>query len=272
MMTATQGIIKLDSFASINAQAPAETVSSKYSFVPTTEVVDALAHKNWFPVKATQSRTRIEKHEGFQKHTIRFRNPDLGSLTTKDSVFPEIVLGNAHNALSSFCLMAGLFRLVCTNGLIVSEGFVDTVRVKHIGYTRDAVFNAIDYITDKLPAVTGAVNQFQQIELTPDEQNIYAMSALHLKYDEEVIDKGQFNISRLLAPVRLDDKPPTLWNTFNTVQEKFIKGGRFKVNDKDNHKRTINKARGINSIDENIRVNKALWVLTQRMAEIKVGG
>lgn len=261
--------ISLENFASINSQTPAETVSRKYSFVPTTEIINALQLRNWNPVKATQVKTRKAEHEGFQKHMIRFRNPDIEPITGKDNIFPEIVLVNSHNGLSSFNLMAGLFRLICTNGLIVADSLLDTMKIKHIGYTRDTIFNAIEYLTDRIPDVSKAINTYQEIELTPDEKGIFATSALHLKYEEEVIDKHTFDINRLLQPKRENDKPPTLWNTYNTIQEKFIKGDNFKVNEKTS--RYI-KARGIKSIDETVKLNKALWSLTQRMAELKTGG
>ena len=81
--------ITLENFTSINAQAPAGTVSGKYSFVPTTEIIDALQLKNWLPAKATQVKTRKVEHEGFQKHMIRFRNPDIAPITGKDNILPD---------------------------------------------------------------------------------------------------------------------------------------------------------------------------------------
>ena len=95
-----------------------------------------------------------------------------------------------------------------------------------------------------------------------------------MKWDEEEVEK-KIQIPRLLAPVRQADNKADLWSTYNVLQEKLIKGGRFAKKEATSryygtYNKTV-KARGVGAISENVRINKALWELTSKMAELKTG-
>lgn len=262
--------LDLNRFSSIQAVAERETLSKKYSFIPTTKVIRAFEQKGWLPVKASEVRAK-EERKGFQKHLIRFRHQNSEVLLNE--IHPEIVLTNSHDGLASFKIMAGMFRLVCLNGLIISDATFSNISIRHMGYTDHAVHQAIEQISDSIPGIAKNVKEFQEIELTPDEQGIFAQAALAVKYS--TVEEREFDILRLLAPVRRVDDNPTLWSTFNTVQEKLIKGGRYEkkpiytnMPGLKNITKT-GRARAVNSITEDVRINKGLWLLTEKMAELK---
>lgn len=264
--------VNLDNFRSITAAGQAGNLSEKYSFIPTTRVISALAEKNWLPVKAQEVKSRKTETAGYQKHMIRFRNSDMSPMVlTRDEVYPEIVLTNSHDGLASFNLSAGLYRVICTNGLVVADSMFNTARIRHMGYTDQAVHLAIEGISDVIPTVNSRLREFQGIELTKDEQGVYAAAALEIKYTPEELaaKKDVIRVDRLLRPDRRQDTDPTLWNTFNVVQEKFLKGGKYATKDTGYGYQHSRKVRGVNSITENIRLNKALWILTEKMAELK---
>jgi hypothetical protein len=50
---------------------PVAKASTRYSFVPTLTVVNALRDVGWFPISAEQSSARHEERFGFQQHMIR---------------------------------------------------------------------------------------------------------------------------------------------------------------------------------------------------------
>jgi len=214
----------LSRFQSINAQNEMDTLSKKYSFIPTTTVINAFSQKGWMPVKAQEVRCLKEERKGFQKHLIRFRREN--SMPVLNEVHPEIVLTNSHDGLASFQIMAGLFRLVCLNGLVVADSTFSKHSIRHMGYTDQAVHLAIEHVSDSIPMITNKVKDFQEIELTQDEKGIFAQAALAVKYGEDALTEREFDIDRLISPVRRADTAPTLWAEFNTVQEKFIRGGR----------------------------------------------
>jgi hypothetical protein len=265
MLSFSDSIVDLENFDSINQNHQVDTVSNKYSFIPTTRVINTLASLNWYPVRAEQVNVRKEAHQGYQKHLIRFRNDSISMIQGEN--FPEIVLTNSHNGLASFCIMAGIFRLVCSNGLIVANSTFASHKIKHMGYTDNKVKLAVDNVVENIPKIAGKVNQYQEIELTPDEQGIYALAALTVKYGEQALQEREFDVNRLLRPYRYEDNKPTLWHTYNNIQEKFINGGKFEINKEKQWKRK--KTRVTKNINENVRVNQALWLLTEKMAELK---
>ncbi len=106
---------------SIFASQPIDTVSDRYSFLPTSSVLKGMRENGWLPVRAEQQSVRTEARRGFQKHLIRFaRAEHLGSWE-KNQVRPEVVLLNSHDKSSAYQLHCGLFRLVCSNGMVVSD-------------------------------------------------------------------------------------------------------------------------------------------------------
>ena len=260
--------------ASVNQTQAKETVSSKYSFIPTTRVLDTLKEAGWIPVRAQESRVRKENKQGFQKHLIRLQNinhrvSDGELQLTSSGIIPEIILSSAHDGGASFCLMAGMFRTVCANGLIIADSMFGAHKIRHMGYTNDKVKEAIYNVVESTPKIFNRIQEFQSIQLKEEKRIAFADSALHLRFDDEQLKEinTSATIQRLLAPRRPEDSNPTLWNTFNVIQEKFLKGGRFSIPKE--REVYANKTREVKSISENIRLNKSLWSLTEKMAELK---
>lgn len=265
MLNARGNMVDLIRFDSIVAEQAANHLSDKYKFVPTMKMVDALARHQWYPTKAQEVKVskRALHNVGFQRHLIRFRNDGLTAI--KDGLFPEIVMVNSHDGSAAFQIMAGLYRLVCSNGLIVADSQFGVFRIKHMGFTQERVAEASEAIVDVIPKIAEKVNEFQGIELTQDEQGVFVESALQIKYDEDELKTKEIDVHALLRPRRKEDEAPSLWNTYNKVQENFINGGRY-VRSRRDH---LRKNRGTNNIHESVRINKALWMLTERMAELK---
>jgi hypothetical protein len=254
---------------SIMSQTAREGVSSKYAFIPTTHVVNTLETLGWKPVRCTEERVHPESgRKGYQKHLIRFRQFNAPSVMERDQVYPEIILTNSHDGLASFQLDAGLYRVACANGLTVADSVFSTYRIKHMGYADRHVQEAVEAMMDTVPQIGESVKRFDEIELTPDEQGVYAMAAVEAKYG----DSREVRIDRMLQPLRYADNVPTLWATFNRVQEKLIRGGKFAIKSEEiggvKYKKTV-KSRGVTALTEDIRINKALWILTEKMAELK---
>jgi hypothetical protein len=276
-----QPIIDLTRISSISAEHPHSRVGEHYAFIPTQRVVEVLKEENWLPVKAYEVKARSDSRMGFQKHLIRFRHQgSLDIVKAVGDIFPEIVLTNAHDGTAAFIFMAGLFRLACLNGMVVADSMFETFKIRHQGFQNRNVIRAARSISETTPLIMNRVNEFKQIELDVPEQVILAEEALALKYDEEQVPN--FNTEQLLLPVRQEDSinnnrfavgRNTLWNIYNTLQEKLVeKGGRFARKLSANGSFSgMKKAKPIKSITENIRINRGLWSLTEKMAELKAG-
>src|SRR5438874_6821787 len=103
------------------ATSPHVSRSDRYTYLPTIDIIRGMERAGFLPFKATQSRCRDEGRREFTKHLIRFRHLDLARPFHVGDLIPEVVLVNSHDGTSAYKLMAGIFRLVCANGLVVSE-------------------------------------------------------------------------------------------------------------------------------------------------------
>lgn len=70
---------------------------------------------------------------------------------------------------------------------------------------------------------------------------------------------------QLLTARRFDDRPNDIWTTLSRVQENMIKGGL--QGRSQSGRRTMTRA--VTGIDENVKINRALWVLAEEMRKLK---
>jgi hypothetical protein len=179
---------------------------------------------------------------------------------------------NSHNGKASFKLMGGGINFVCLNGLIVADSIVAEHTIRHQGYTEEVVNEAVYNIVEDMPKVYNSIEQFQDIKLDDDERFAFAKGALMLTFDEEQIEKIMVDDSatRLMRPLRLAEQDGNLWNSFNTVQEKMIKGGRFlKTRETEFDVPKITKRRKVKSITKSVNINRALWAYAEAIAKLK---
>jgi len=249
---------------SVFAEAKHEKCSDKYKFLPTIEVVDQLRAEGWMPVWASESRVRDESKEGFQKHMLRFRKQgdEAQALTVGDSVI-ETVLINSHDRSSAYQLHAGVFRMVCANGMVVADATFGKASIKHVGFDPREVIEASYKVIEDAPRIAESINGMKDIILAKPEQLVLAESALQIKYDD--LKDAPIRAEQLLSTRRWDDKGEDLWTTFNRIQENMLRGGlRGRTS---NNKRT--STREVKSIDQNVKLNKALWHLAEGMKNLK---
>lgn len=258
---------------SIFAEAPWQKMSSKYKFVPTSHVLDIMAAVDMLPVRATQSKSRIEGKGDYTTHMIRFRHrrdiltdSNVGAYRHHvDKVnhlaeIPETVLVNSHDGTSAYKLWSGIMRLVCTNGLMVEGSTIGSINVRHTGGNDfdSRIIEATHEIIESTPGTMLAIEGMKQIQLPPKAAEIFAEAALELKDEERVTP------SQVLRPRREADRTADLWTTFNCVQENIIKGGLDRRTDSGRRSST----RAVKSVGEETRLNRALWTLAEKMAQL----
>lgn len=243
---------------SVFAESAHESRSRRYTYIPTIEVVNGLRHEGFEPFMACQARTRIEGKETFTKHMLRFRHQGQINGETAN----EVILVNSHDGTSSYQMLAGCFRFVCHNGLICGETMED-FRVRHSGNIVGNVIEGAFKVLDEFELVDRSKDTMKQIELRPEYQQAFAKAALELRYDPEEsrppIDPQQLNEAR-----RFEDRGSDLWRTFNRVQENLTKGG-LKGRNANGRKTTTREVKGVS---ENVRLNRAIWMLAEEMAKL----
>jgi hypothetical protein len=128
---------------SVFASQPIEGVSERYSFLPTSSILNRRRENDWVPVRAQEQSVRTEARRGIQKHVVRFARAEHLQSWEKNQVRPEVVLVNSHDKSSAYQLHCGLFRLVCTNGMVVSDGTFQRISIKHSGFNPDSVIELL---------------------------------------------------------------------------------------------------------------------------------
>ncbi|MFC7067894.1 DUF932 domain-containing protein [Brucella rhizosphaerae] len=255
---------------SIFAVTAHESRSERFKAIPTIDLLRALTKEGFVPVGAKQSRSRIEGKAEFTKHLIRLRRIDDGkSYSVGDNVC-EILLKNANDGTSAYELMAGLFRIRCLNSLVAQVGTLEAIKVRHSGDVAGKVIEGTYTVLNEAEKVLAAPQDWSGIKLNCEEQAIFANAAHMLRFgDADGETSTSIKPEQLLIPRRYDDKANDLWTTFNVIQENTIKGGLRGVSRDEFGRPRRAKSRAVNGIDQDIKLNKALWTLSQRMAELK---
>ena len=245
---------------SIFAEAPHESRSQRYAYIPTATVLTELRKEGFQPFMVTQTRTRHEDRRDYTKHMIRLRH---ASQINARGEANEIILLNSHDGTSSYQMLAGMFRFVCSNGLVCGDTVAD-VRVPHKGDVAGQVIEGAYQVLHGFDRALESRESMQAITLNEGEAEVFARAALSLKYDDP--DKpAPITESQILMPRRFDDRRPDLWSVFNRTQENLTKGGL--------HGRSANgrrqQTRPVQGIDSDIRLNRALWLLADGLRQLK---
>lgn len=249
------------------AETPYHAQSDRYAFIPTNRVIDGMREAGFVPVMASQSRTRIADKKDFTKHMIRFRSLDqLAAQAVVGHSVLEAVLINSHDGSSRYKLMAGFFRFVCSNGMVVADSLIESINIRHTGNVIQNVIEGSQRLFQEAPKALEAVRQWEAIKLAPSEQKLLAESAHYLRFaDANGEVKTDITPEMLLSPRRSDDQGNDLWKTFNRIQENSTKNMRGYVRGTG-----LVHSRAIRSIDGNVKLNRALWSLGEGMAKLKM--
>lgn len=244
---------------SIFAQAPHESRSQRYSYIPTAAVLAELRKEGFQPFMVCQTRVRHEDRRDFTKHMLRLRHASQ----IDGAEANEVILLNSHDGTSSYQMIAGMFRFVCQNGLVCGDTFAD-VRVHHKGNVTDQVIEGAYEVLDGFERVEQSREAMRAITLDNGEAEVFARSALTLKYDEpgKVLPITE---RQILKPRRLDDDASDLWSIFNRIQENLVKGGLGSRAASGRNQRT----RPVHGIDQNVKLNRALWLLADGLRQLK---
>jgi len=248
------------------AQAPALfteephfEVSEKYHFIPTIDVIEEIRANNWYPVSVSEASVRDDEKQGYQQH-LRFRHFD--DLLTPQENAVELLLFNSHDRSKSFSISAGIYRFVCSNGLVIADSVFETYKIKHLGERENDVANAVESITAIKPKLMQKIQTLESIQLSQQEQESFAKLSIPLRFEKHI----QINHTDLLVPHREEDTKDDLYTVLNVIQENLLRGNISGVNKETGRAFT---SREITSIGKDVEVNQGLWDIAERIAFIK---
>ena len=233
------------------------STSEKFTHIPTHKVIEDMEQLGWGVVDAKEVKARAKNSIGFQKHLVVFRNPDVViNGADGDTVFPQILLTNSNDGKNAFTFTAGLFRMVCENGLVVSTQEFENVKMRHMGYTFEELQKQIRAMVEQLPLTVESMNKMKQIQLDEEQAKAFAKKALTTRFEEDQVEAMNFNLDELLEPTRPEDKGNDLWSVFNVIQEKILAGDFTYMSGA-----RIRKARKVKNFKQDLEINQKLFAM-----------
>ena len=238
-------------------------VTQKYTPVKTQSLIETLQDKGYKVESVARTKVRKASKDGFQKHMVRLSHNDLVLRNVGDSR-PEIVIVNSHDGLSSLKIMLGVYRLVCSNGMIVGKTFAG-FNVRHVGDIQSQIDTGLAAIAAKLPEIASRIEAFNGIMLSQNEQLDFARRALSM-----VLPKADtINYSSALNLRRSGDAGNSLWVVYNRLQEAILRGGvQYTTAYQDDANKIVsirhNTTRAVKSIDRQVELNQSLWDLASQ--------
>jgi hypothetical protein len=234
--------------------------SEKYAHISTFQIIQDMEKLGWGVVDAKQVRAR--KGDGYQKHLVVFRNNDIViNGEDGDNAYPQILLTNSHDGKNAFTFTAGLFRMVCENGLVICSKEFENLKIRHYGYDFEELKAVISKIVEKLPLTVESMNSFKKKKLRKAQIFEFAKKAAAIRFGADQLENITINYSALVTPTRPEDKGDDLWSVFNVVQEKLVHGMFEYISGT-----KLRKARKIKNFKQDLDLNAKLYELAVEYA------
>jgi len=256
---------------SVFATTAHESRSDRFAPIPTIEIIRGLAREGFAVVGARQARAKQEGRRDYTKHLLRIRQLDK-QISVGDTVF-EMLMKNANDGSCVYDFFASLFKVACLNGMVVDERTISSVKVRHSGSPREVMGKVIEGTYSVMKEGERALEyprKWSTLQLSPPERLALAEQAHFLRFaDNEGNVTTPVKPEQFLQVSREEDRKPDLWSTFNVIQENAVKGGVTGVGRDANNRTFRRTTRPINGIDQDVKLNRALWQLGEKMAELK---
>ena len=230
-------------------------ITDRYVHVPTEKVIEDIMELGWTPINAYRVNSR-KKRKGVGRHMVKFVNYDF--MEEGKTEYPELLLTNSHDGTTAFKLDVGIFRLVCSNGMVVKSQDFGSMKVRHYGYDFETIKGAVNKLVEQIPDYLKQVEDMKEQELEREQMLEFAREAALLRFKTaniETIDK-LVDVDDLLESTRKEDEGNGLWEVFNRLQEKVVNGKfNYALGKKER------KARPVKGFKSQVKLNQDLWEL-----------
>lgn len=238
---------------SVLAAAPAPTTSSRYQFIDTRAIVERIAQEGWTVAAATVAAPR-KRDPLYAKHMVDLRHPDLPEIA---GAVPRIILTNSHDGTSSARVLAGMFRFVCSNGLVIGNTTHNEV-VRHTGDAAADLIHRMQQLAKDTARTYSSIERWSKKDLSKAQRHEFARFAAQLRWG----DARRFEPEDLLMVRRAEDDRGDLWATFNRVQENTVRGGIEGLS----RSGRAATSRPLSDITRSVEYNAQLWQLADEVA------
>lgn len=213
-----------------------QKIEQKQFYVPSIEVVSNLQKDGWEINGVYEHRGRNRK---ITSNFIQMYHPDFSLKNEKGQTeaMSSLTISNSCNGSKPMSLAMGVYRLVCSNGLITFNRHGEETKIKHVEVDYNRLPQILDLINRKKETVLDSFNMLKNKNLTAEEARQFAIQSARLV----TRDVTSQRVEELLRVHRAEDEGMNLWNVFNRVQE--------------------NLTGNMRDMHNNIRVNEQLTLL-----------
>jgi hypothetical protein len=218
-----------------------QKIKTREFYIPTLDVITKLQHEGWQLKGVDEQRGKNRK---ISSNYVQMQHPDFAVKNSKgkDEAYTSITISNSCNGNKPLQMSLGMFRQVCTNGLVMFDQHAEAENIKHIEINYRNLDRFITSVTNKTGKLLTEVSEMKHKGLSIEDMRKLAREAASLRYN----DLDDINIDDLLTVNRVEDESNDLWTVFNRIQE--------------------NLTHDVSNMNEDIRLNKQLFSLANQYA------
>lgn len=227
----------LDNNNIINVQK----IKQKEFYIPTLDVITKLQDNGWHLKGVAEERGKNRK---ITNNYIQMQHPDFAvqNKQGKNEAFTSITLSNSCNGAQPLQMSLGMFRQVCSNGMVTFDQHAESQNIKHTEVNYRDLDRFVDTMNIKANKLITEVNEMKQRGLSIRDMKKLAGEAASLRYN----NLDEIDIDDLFTVNRVEDESNDLWTVFNRIQE--------------------NLTHDITNMKEDIRLNQQLFKLVETFA------
>jgi len=218
-----------------------QRIKQKEFYIPTLDVITKLQDEGWKISGVAEQRGKNRK---ITSNYVQLQHPDFAVQNSKgkNEAFTSITLSNSCNGNRPLQMSLGMFRQVCTNGLVRFDQHAETEKIRHIEVNARDLDRFVISMNSKADKLLTEVNEMKHKGLSIEDMRKLAREAASLRYT----NLDEINIDDLFAVNRVEDESNDLWTVFNRIQE--------------------NLTHDVKNMNEDIRLNQQLFSLVENFA------
>jgi hypothetical protein len=213
--------------------------------------------------KFTKRNEKYHARIGHEKHWIQFKSPELAIKAKGHEMFVRVM--NSYDGSSGIVVTLDMLRLVCMNGLVAPRNvfsFSISHRNKNIF---EKAIEASYKIIEKKELIDNQIDKMSSKKLSQDEKVFLVDEMVRIRFPDSELVLDASKKLELLKPIRQEEQVDTLYQNFNTLQEKLTKGVRLGLVDVSGQPIT-RKVREVKSQVTADSFNNDSWQLAMSMA------
>jgi len=247
------------------ASQPSDRVSEDYKFLSTIGIVNRLHDDGWRTMSVQHIKKRDRSKLPTSKHRVILAPPGDFSDDIVGGTTPRLVIQNAHDGSSALRFMLGLFRMICSNGMIVTQSVLENMRMIHKNSHKGSVDELLNSFSESWADASKTINLWKSIDVQPRDAQLFARDALLLRHPTLPKNAVGDNHLQLLKTSRVEDEDTSLWHRFNTVQEHLTNGGYSIAAPGVTNRRQ--GARALRGATADTKMNRGLWDIASATAD-----